>query len=64
MRKKLTTKEFIQKAKAVHQDKYIYDEVKYINSKTKVKIKCPKHGVWMVTPANHLWGDGCNECGK
>ena len=41
--KKLTTEEFIKRAKEVHGDKYDYSKVEYINSKTKVCIICPKH---------------------
>ena len=41
MMRKLTTEEFIAKAKAVHGDKYIYDKSVYVNSKKKVIITCP-----------------------
>lgn len=39
MAKKSNTKEFIEKSKKVHGDKYDYSEVVYINNCTKVKIK-------------------------
>ena len=42
--KKLTTEEFIEKAKAVHGDKYDYSEVEYIGALKKVKISCSQHG--------------------
>ena len=42
--KKLTTKEFIEKAKNLHKDKYDYYLVEYKNTTTKVKIICHKHG--------------------
>lgn len=29
----------------IHYDKYDYSLVDYINSQTKIKIICPKHGV-------------------
>ena len=38
--KKLTTEQFVEKAKQINGDKYDYSLVDYINSKTKVKIKC------------------------
>ena len=57
-----TKEDFIEKAKAVHHDKYNYDEVEYINNSTKVKIKCPKHDIFLCTPANHLKGRGCPIC--
>ena len=55
-------KTFIQKAKEVHGDKYDYSLVEYKNSSTKIKIICPKHGVFEQTPNNHLSGCGCLSC--
>ena len=46
---KLTTEEFIAKAKAVHGDRYDYSKVKYVDSKTKVCILCKGHGEFMHT---------------
>lgn len=51
---KLTTEEFIKRAKEVHGDKYDYSFVEYVNSSTKVKIICPKHGIFEQTPNKHL----------
>jgi len=59
---RFTTKEFIEKAKKVHQDIYNYLRVKYINNATKVKIICREHGEFEQTPANHLQGVGCPVC--
>jgi len=58
-----TTKQFITEAKAIHGTKYMYTRTKYIGALSKVVIKCPKHGYWKQTPANHLTGYGCTECG-
>ena len=55
--------EFIIKAREVHGDKYDYSKVKYVNSKTKVCIICPKHGEFWQIPSSHLRGIGCNKCG-
>ena len=60
---KLTTEEFINKAKKVHGEKYDYSEVKYINSKTKIKIVCTVHGSFLQQPNKHLSGEGCIQCG-
>ena len=59
---KLTTAEFIRKAKIIHKDKFNYRLVKYIDTRTKVKILCPTHGVFEQTPNNHLRARGCNLC--
>ena len=61
---RLTTELFVQKAKIVHGEKYDYSLVGYKNNHTKVKIICPEHGVFEQTPANHLYGYGCMECGR
>lgn len=60
--RKLTTEEFIKRARAIHGDKYDYSKVVYVNSYTKVCIICPKHGEFWATPNNHLRGKGCKMC--
>lgn len=59
---KLTTEEFIKKAKKVHDDKYDYSKVDYINNCTKVKIICKEHGEFEQIPSAHLQGQGCPKC--
>ena len=55
---------FINKAKQIHSNKYDYSKVKYIDSRTKVCIICPKHGEFWQTPSNHLRGEICPKCSK
>jgi hypothetical protein len=57
-----TNEEFITKTNLIHGNKYDYSLVEYINSKTKVKIICPMHGVFEQTPNNHIFGYGCVRC--
>lgn len=64
MAKKQTREEFIEKARKVHGDKYGYDKVVYVNSRTEVIITCPIHGDFPQIPRNHTLGKGCKECGK
>lgn len=60
---KLTTNEFIDKAKKIHGDKYDYSKVEYINATTKVCIICPVHGEFWQTPDAHCNGGyGCINC--
>lgn len=63
-RRKYTKEEFIEKARAVHGDKYDYSKVVYVHSDKKVKIICPIHGEFKQTPKSHLYGRGCPECKK
>ena len=61
--KKLTTEEFIEKAKEVHGNKYDYSKVEYVNGKTKVCIICPIHGEFWQTPSAHIHQkQGCIYC--
>ena len=60
--KKLTTEQFIKKAKQVHKNTYDYSLVEYVNNSTKVKIICSIHGEFEQTPAGHLSGYKCQKC--
>ena len=60
--RKLTTEEFIQKAKEVHGDKYDYSKSVYKTKKEKVIITCPIHGDFEQSPDGHLRGQGCPRC--
>jgi hypothetical protein len=62
MAKKLCTSIFIERSRLLYGDKYDYSEVNYINNRSKVKIICPKHGVFLTWPSAFLQGHGCNKC--
>jgi len=62
MGKKITTEEFIKKAKEIHGDKYDYSKVEYTRAKEKVIIICPIHGEFKQTPNDHLQTKGCKYC--
>lgn len=58
-----TTSEFIEKARAVHGNKYDYSKVEYANNRTKVCIICPEHGEFWQSPDSHCnQGQGCPVC--
>jgi len=54
---------FIIKANNIHDHKYNYENVVYINRTEPVKIKCPFHGVFFQKPTDHLNNGGCKKCG-
>jgi very-short-patch-repair endonuclease len=60
----LTTNNFINKANKIHNNKYDYSLVSYIDTKTKIKIICPIHGIFEQIPQSHLSGSGCSKCVK
>ena len=64
MSKKLTTEEFIEKAKQLHNDKYDYSQTIYVNSRSDVIVICPEHGVFEQRASSHLAGNGCPQCAK
>ena len=59
---KLTTEEFIKRAKQVHNDKFEYLKTIYISSLQKVFIHCKIHGLFEQVPSKHLQGQGCPKC--
>lgn len=61
---RLTTKEFVKKAKQLHGDLYDYSKVNYVLSSKKVEIICPKHGSFWMTPNKHLIGECCPRCAE
>lgn len=56
------SKEFEEKARKVHGDKYIYTDTYKTAKKDKVCIICPIHGEFWQTPNDHLSGKGCHMC--
>ena len=59
---KLTIKEFIIKARKIHEDKYDYSKADYVNGNTKVIIICPIDGKFSQKPTHHLNRHGCPIC--
>lgn len=60
--KKLTTEQFIQRAKEIYGDRYNYDKVIYNNSREPVTIICSIHNEFQITPDNFLHKNGCAKC--
>lgn len=60
--KRLTSESFVDRAIAIHSERYDYSFVDYINSREKVTIVCPEHGKFQKAPGDHLLGKGCAAC--
>jgi Fe2+ transport system protein FeoA len=56
--------EFVNKCSEIHNARYDYSLVNYINTSTNVKILCPIHGEFEQRPSNHMQGKGCPKCGN
>lgn len=62
---RMTTVEFIERARGVHGDKYTYDNASYsgVGQDKHVIITCPKHGDFTQHAFNHIkLGQGCPRC--
>lgn len=54
---------FVERARAVHGDRYDYSKVDYVNNYTKVEIICKIHGSFWQKPQGHIIsGQGCPKC--
>lgn len=62
--KKLTMSldDFVKRANIIHSNKYDYSKSKYKDTKEKIEIICPQHGVFFQKPEKHLAGQGCTMC--
>ena len=60
--KRSNKKKFITKANKIHNNKYNYSKVKYLNNYSKVTIICPKHNEFKQSPNCHLSKQGCPKC--
>ena len=58
----LSQDEVIKRFNEKHGNVYDYSRVNYKNMDTKVDIICKKHGVFKMSPLNHLQGQGCPKC--
>lgn len=57
-----TTKEYIEKAKKVHNNYYSYEKAEYTTAHKSIKIMCPIHGEFTQQASTHLHGAGCFDC--
>ena len=60
--KNKTIEDFLKDCKEIHNDRYDYSLVEYVNTNTKVKIICDVHGVFEARVSHHLAGGGCPKC--
>ena len=63
-RPKLTQEQFIQKAKAIHGDKYDFSKSVYSIGNNTVCVICPIHGEFQIRAYKLLEGVGCRACAR
>jgi hypothetical protein len=59
---RLSTGEFIERARRIHGTKYDYTPTRYTRIHDKLTIVCPQHGPFRQTATDHLAGYGCRKC--
>lgn len=63
MASRLTVKEFLERAKLIHGDKYDYSKITYLYEEDKITIICKKHQMeFRRSVQKHLAGQGCRKC--
>jgi len=62
--KKYDKTEFIRRSNIIHNNIYDYTLSDYKNSRDKIDIICPEHGIFTQMPYNHLLGKGCHHCSR
>lgn len=63
VRTRNSVEDFVEKARAVHGNKYDYSKVEYTSVHNKVTIICPIHGEFQQTPHSHVTNkQGCPVC--
>lgn len=62
--KTLTTSEFIERAVAIHGDRYAYNLTNYTGRKFNITIICKTHGEFIQQANCHLIGAGCPRCNQ
>lgn len=64
---RLSQETFLERAISIHGDVYDYTDVRYNGMHYHVSVGCRLHGIFLVSPTNHLRREGpqgCPECGK
>ena len=61
---KLTLQDFVDRARAVHGDRYGYAFSVYQGNHVKLMIHCREHGFFEQVPSSHFSGSGCPNCAE
>lgn len=62
---KLSKEKLLERLKLAHGGKYEYDLSDYSGTQSKIGVKCPLHGWFKQTIANHLYmKQGCPVCAR
>lgn len=62
--KRMDQKEFLERSKLIHENRYDYSKVLFFKTKKKVIIVCSIHGGFEQRADTHMEGRGCVKCQK
>lgn len=58
----ISNDEFVSRSRAVHKNRYSYENSIYTGSANKVAVNCSVHGLFYQSAGVHLAGHGCPAC--
>lgn len=62
-KKRITKKEFIERARHIHGNKYTYENLNLDDGiQSNLNITCKRHGSFFINGSNFLSGAGCIKC--
>lgn len=61
--RKNSKEDILNRFKETHGNKYSYNNFVYNGFHTKSIMTCKEHGDFLQSPANHIKGHGCPDCG-
>lgn len=64
MAARITTEEFIKRARVIHGDRFGYEESVASGWGNKLKIRCKEHGLFEQILGDHLAGKKCSLCAR
>jgi Zn finger protein HypA/HybF involved in hydrogenase expression len=56
--------EVLKSFRETHGEQYEYNGDDYVNSSSKLRITCSKHGEFLQDVTSHKHGQGCPKCGR
>lgn len=62
-RTKTKLEDYILEVNKIHNYKYSYEKINYVNSYTDIIVTCPIHGDFVINPRHHSrTKTGCKKC--
>ena len=63
IKRRVPIENLIKRFNEIHNNKYDYSKMNYVNIDTPIEIICPEHGSFFQSPYEHQKGANCPRCG-